>query len=352
MANEVSIYEPRTMGRVVRSLPPVHSFFRSTFFTHEETFDTKKVDIDFVKGNRKLAPFVHRVIGGKVVPNTGYETKSYTPPLLSPERVTTIDNILDRRPGESITEPRSPEERALEKMREDYSYLKDMTDRRIEWMCVQSIFKGYIPIIGDGLDEIIDFNFTNKKTITSAEAKWSSADSDPLYDLEEWHKEVRKNGFTNCDICVMASDVASAFLNHPTVQKLLDVKNIDLAAIKPEALANGAAYIGRINKLNLSIYTYDEWYTDDWTNSEIPAEKPMIPDGSLALLSSRANYSIYYGAVVLINEATKAFRTVEGKYVPDVRVERRPASRFLSLSSAPLTVPHNVDSWFVAEGLV
>ena len=30
MANEtVSIYDPRTMGRVVSKMPPVHTFFRS-----------------------------------------------------------------------------------------------------------------------------------------------------------------------------------------------------------------------------------------------------------------------------------------------------------------------------------
>ena len=78
MANEVSIYEPRTMGRVVQKLPPVRTFFRSTFFRHEETFTTKDVDVDFRKGSRKVAPFVSRLVGGKVVPNTGYQTKTYT----------------------------------------------------------------------------------------------------------------------------------------------------------------------------------------------------------------------------------------------------------------------------------
>ena len=53
MANEVSIYEPRTMGRVVQKLPPVRTFFRSTFFRHEETFTTKDVDVDFQKGQQK-----------------------------------------------------------------------------------------------------------------------------------------------------------------------------------------------------------------------------------------------------------------------------------------------------------
>ena len=78
MANEVSLYEPRRMGRIVASIPPVRTFFKSTFFKHEETFNTKKVDVDFVKGSRKVAPFVHRKIGGKTVPNTGYRTERAT----------------------------------------------------------------------------------------------------------------------------------------------------------------------------------------------------------------------------------------------------------------------------------
>ena len=40
MANEVSIYTPRTMGRIISKIPPVHTFFRSTFFKNEETFTT------------------------------------------------------------------------------------------------------------------------------------------------------------------------------------------------------------------------------------------------------------------------------------------------------------------------
>ena len=72
MANEVSIYEPRTMNRVVLSIPPVHMFFRNTFFKHEDTFSTKAVDIDFVKGSRQVAPYVHPRIGSKTVANKGY----------------------------------------------------------------------------------------------------------------------------------------------------------------------------------------------------------------------------------------------------------------------------------------
>ncbi|MDO4301777.1 MAG: major capsid protein [Clostridia bacterium] len=352
MANVVSIYETRTMGRIVKSLPPVRTFFKDTFFKHEETFPTENVDVDFVKGSRKIAPFVHRIIGGKTVPNTGYKTETYTPPLLAPDKITTIDDILKRMPGESITSIRTPAERAIEKMRTDYVELQEMIERRIEWMCVQSIFNGYIPIIGEGLNEIIDFDFTNKETITSDAKKWSNPDSDPIEDLRRWHTSVQKNGHTNCDMCIMSDDVVPAFINHAKVKSALDVKNYNLAVIQPKQLPNGVTYIGTIHELGMDVYKYTEWYVDDWTDEENPEEKSLVPSGALALLSSNANYSRYYGAITLIDDKTGNFKTVEGKLVPDTWTKRKPARRFLQLSSAPLTVPHNVDSWFVAEGLV
>ena len=342
MPNEVSIYEPRTMGRIVEKLPPVRTFFRDTFFRREETFNTESVDVDFVKGTRKVAPFVHRIIGGKTVPNTGYETKTYKPPLVAPDKITTVDDLLKRRPGESLVSGRSPAERAVLKMSDDFRELRDMISRREELMCVQSIFTGKIPIIGEGLNEEI---------ISTATKKWSNAGSDPIGDLKRWHKQVQKTGFTNCNACVMADDVATAFVGHEKVQKVLDVRNYNLAVIQPRQLPNGVTYVGTIHELGMDVYTYNEWYLDDWTNPETPEEKPLVPDGMLAMLSTNANYSMYYGAITLIDEGTKEFKTVEGKYVPDTWVKRKPARRFLQLQSAPLSVPHDVDSWFTAKVL-
>ena len=348
MANEVSIYEPRTMGRVVQKLPPVRTFFRSTFFRHEETFTTEKVDVDFRKGSRKVAPFVSRLIGGKVVPNTGYQTKTYTPPLVAPEKVTTVDDLLRRRPGESLYSGRTPAERAVLKMADDFVELREQIVRREELMCAQTIFTGKIPIIGDGVNEEIDFYFTNKETISEAKKKWTADTSDPIGDLERWHGIVQRTGFVNCNVCVMGSDVAKAFVNNPKVKEALDVKNYNLAVIQPKQLPDGTTYIGTIHGLGLDIYKYNEWYLDDWTNPATPEDKPLVPTDSLALLSTNADYSMYYGAITLIKEPDGNFMTGEGKYVPDTWTKRKPARRFLNLSSAPLCVPHDVDSWFVA----
>ncbi|MBU5438296.1 major capsid protein [Tissierella sp. MSJ-40] len=351
MANEISIFDPRTMGKVVYRMPAVHTFFRTTFFKNVQTFSTKSVDVDFKKGNRALAPFVHRKIGGKTIPNSGYQTKTYTPPLVAPNKITTVDDLLNRLPGESIYSGKSPAERAIEKLAQDFIELNEMIIRREEWMAAQAIFTGTIPIVGDGINEVIDFSFTNTETITTAGKKWTADTSDPIADLKKWRKQVQKNGFVNCNVCVMADDVAAAFINNAKVQKLLDTKGYDLAVIKPRELPNGVTYIGTLHAEGLDIYTYNEWFLDDWTNPEAPEQKPLVPEGTVTLLSTNASYSMYYGAVTLLDENTKNFVTVEGAKVPDSWIERNPSRRFLQLNSNPLPVPHEVDSWFVAKVL-
>lgn len=350
MANEISIYDPRTMGKIVQRTPALHTFFKSTFFKNVQTFVTKSVDVDFKKGSRALAPFVHPKIGGKTVANSGFQVKSYTPPSVAPNKITTADDLTSRMAGENIYSGMTPAERAVRKLAADFVELDEMITRREEWMAAQAIFTGQIPIIGESLSEVIDFSFTNKETLAAAK-KWSAAGGDPIADLKRWRKQVQKTGFVNCNICVMADDVATAFMNHEKVKSLLDIKAYDLAVIKPRELPNGVTYIGTIPSLGLDIYTYNEWYLDDWTAPEAPEQKPLVPDGTLALLSTTAAYSMYYGAVTILDGrggAAENFITVEGARIPDTWTKRNPARRFLQLNSNPLPVPHEVDSWFVA----
>ena len=118
-----------------------------------ETFPTKSVDVDFKKGTRKLAPFVHPRMPGKTVANTGYQTKTYTPPQLAPDTITTVDDLLERMAGENPYSGKTPAQRAVEKLARDFSKLDEMITRREEWMCAQALYTGVIPIIGDGLNE-------------------------------------------------------------------------------------------------------------------------------------------------------------------------------------------------------
>ena len=346
----ISIYDPRTMGKLVERMPKVHTFVRDTFFRNRETFFTQKIDVDFKKGNRALAPFVHKKKGGATIDNEGFQTNTYEPPLVAPNKITTIDDILKRTPGESLYNGKSPNQRAVEKMQRDFTELDEMITRREEWMCCQSLFRGKILILdknGKAIQEEIDFQFTNEETLKTTDS-WKTKKGGKIAQLKAWRKQVQKKGFVNCNICLMGSDALEAFLSDEEVQKMLDVRRFEVAVIAPKELPNGATYIGTIHEIGMDIYTYNEWYLDNWTNAEKPEDKPLLPDNIVALLSTEANYSMYYGAVGIVDEAGKTIAVVEGSRIPEQWVERRPARRFLQLSSAPIPVPHEVDSWFIA----
>ena len=235
-------------------------------------------------------------------------------------------------------------------MQRDFTELDEMITRREEWMCCQALFTGKIPILdkdGKELQEEIDFQFTNKVTLSGANA-WNKKTGGKIKQLKEWRKQVQKTGFVNCNICIMGDEALEAFIMDEEVQKLLDVERYDLAVIKPRELPNGVTYIGTIQGEGMDIYSYNEWFLDNWTNKDKPENKPLVPTNAVALLSTEANYSMYYGGVGVVDESGKTIAVVEGSRIPEQWVERRPPRRFLQLNSAPLCVPHEVDSWYVA----
>lgn len=50
-------YTTREMMEAYDQTPPVRSFLQKTFFPHEQTHVTEKVEFDVRKGKRVMAPF-------------------------------------------------------------------------------------------------------------------------------------------------------------------------------------------------------------------------------------------------------------------------------------------------------
>ncbi|MBP1926853.1 hypothetical protein J2Z76_002723 [Sedimentibacter acidaminivorans] len=341
------LYNKRTLLGAVRQMESPRTFLRDTFFTNIRTFQTETVEIDIVKGDRQVAPFVHPIIGGKVMVNKGYQTNSYKPPLVAPEKIITAKDLNDRLAGENPYETTSAEDRNAKKTAEYLELLEDSITRREELMCSQAIFEGKVVVKGEGLDEEINFGFTNNATIAT---KWSIDGSNPIADLEAMYSLVQTNGMTNPGICIMANNVANAFINHKLVKEVLDIKNYQLAKIEPKTLPNGTRYIGRLSLLDLDIYTYSGMYTDDWTGAS-PVTKKFVPDNKVALLPIDANFSLAYGAVEIADDKTEQIYLAEGRRIPDIYVERKPVRKILNLSSRPLPILDKVDSFAVADAL-
>lgn len=244
MANEVNIYTPRYLAEVVRQAPPVHTFFRDTFFTNVQHSPTESVDIDIVKGNRRMAAFVHPRIGGEVLKSDGYKTESYKPPLVNPYDETTADRYMTRMPGEDLYSGMTPAQRAAKKLMGEYASLNDATTRREEWMAVQAIVTGQIPIVGKGVNEIIDFGFTNTETLTST-AQWGKSAAKISDNLEDWADKVLTNGFANVDMAIMGKTALRNFLADEKISKMLDNRRVEIQ----QGMMNGSYVLGPYRKL-------------------------------------------------------------------------------------------------------
>lgn len=347
MANEVNIYEPRYLAEVVRQAPPVHTFFLDTFFTNIKTFPTERVDIDMVKGDRRMAAFVHPRAGGEVLKGSGYRTESYKPPLINPYDVTMADQLMTRLPGETLYSGKTPEQRAAEGLVDEYNRLNDATTRREEWMAVQAIVTGQIPIVGKGVNEVIDFGLTNKVTLPAA-SQWGKTGAKVLENLEDWTDTVLRNGFANVDRVIMGKTAIRSFLADANVQKLLDNRRISLGMIEPKDLPNGVKYYGHLTSPNVDIYAYSEVYLDDWTNPDAPEVKPLVPDNAVILISSSAAYMRAYGLCTYIDDRTGQWVTAQSSRVLRSYTEHHPDRRMIELQAHPLPIPDKVDSWLVA----
>lgn len=347
MPNEVNIYEPRYLAEVVRQAPPVFTFFRDTFFTRRVTFATERVDIDIKKGDRRMAAFVHPRVGGTVLESKGFQTESYKPPLINPYDITTADQLMTRLPGETLYSGRTPAQRAAEKLMEEYNALNDATTRREEWMAVQAIVTGAIPVVGPGVNETISFGLTNTETLTGNN-RWGQSSAAILDNLEDWADKVLVNGFANVDMCIMGKKALRLFLADANVQKVLDNRRIEMGLIQPRDLPNGVKYVGHLNKPNIDIYEYAEVYLDDWTDPTTPATAPLMPENKIVLISSKPNFVMAYGACNYIEDSTGQWVTAESERILRSYVEHHPDRRVLELQAHPLPIPDKADSWLVA----
>lgn len=345
----INIYDTRTMLQAIEIIKPAQTFFRDTFFPTTVTFPTAKVDVDFRKGKRKMAPFVARTVGGIVVDRQGFRTDTYETPRIAPQRKLTPNDINTRMMGENLYSTRTPEQRAQELLAKDLVELDDMVTRREEWFCRELMLNGVVTIKGwvdkvggdDYVEDNVDFGFTNKETLTGADV-WSASTSKKYEDLKRIRLEIVQKSGRNPDVCIMAQNAADLFLEDETVIKLLDNRRITIGIVEPKIVQDGVTYLGTLTALGLEMYAYNEWFVDD-----DGVEKPMMPDDYL-IMGHTAMGERLYGAVTQL-EKDDEYYTYEATRVPKIWADQNNEAKMIRLSSRPLPKPDDVDSWYVLK---
>lgn len=335
----IDMFGTRKMISMLEQAKPVRTFLKDTFFNNETNFDTEVVDVDIVKGGRKVAAWVADRIGGKTVERTGYETKTYKPALVAPDMITTAENLMKRMAGEGITGTLTPDERAARQLGKDLAELDNMIARRIEVSCAQALTTGQVVMKGDGVNQTIGFGTLNGSTLSGTDL-WNNAASNPVLHGKEFRREIAKLSGLSLNMCILGSDAAQAFLDNEKVQKLLNLRNVDIGMIKPAELPQGVVYLGSLD--GMDYYEYNEWYYDEDAEDDLP----LIPVNKAIYIPRGIRTDMLYGAVTIAEG--EDLKTYAMNRVPNSWTQKKPAARYVQISSRPLPVLTQIDGVYVA----
>ncbi|HEJ5828901.1 TPA: major capsid protein [Pseudomonas aeruginosa] len=328
----MDLFDTRTMLDAVEQMKPARRFLLDTFFNgaNPRTFATKTVDIDVVKGQRKMAPFVHPRLPGSVSSRDGMRMDTYKPPYIQPKIETEAEQILKRAAGDNPYANKPPARRAAELLGKDLADLDEQITRREEWMCAQALTTGKIRVVGEGVDDTIDFLMAPEHKITLSTDKWDVAGSDPIGNLRRWKRSlITKDSGRTANVAVLSGEAVDAFQANDMVMKMLNTRRVDLGLIKPELLPDGVTYLGYLNDPGVDLYGYDEWYLD-----EAGTEQPLIPAGGLVLGSTNTRNAMLYAAIQDLEAIESGL--VEARRFPKSWVTQEPSVRWLKLQAAPL----------------
>lgn len=347
---EIDLFEPRRLLTVVRQTEfRARSYLRDTFFPSVRTFDTKSIDIDVeTKGQRKVASFVSPQLRGTFVERRGYKTQTFTPAYIAPYMVTTAEQILDRMPGEALYNPVTPEARAAEILARDLAELDRRITRREELMAREAIFEGQITITGEGLGEgkKITFWDPEDRPYTEVATSWTESTANPLDDLRTICRDItRKTGRTP-SVMLCGIKAANALMAHLQKQEsAINQRRVMLGQINPMAMADGVTFIGDLSYPALQVMTYDEWYFDDETETDLP----MVPEDCVLIVCRGAPTTRAYASVVL-TDPVRGFYSVVGDRAANSWISMdNPRGRILQLTCAPLMVVHEPQCFHVIK---
>jgi hypothetical protein len=358
----IDLFATRYMLNAVTQFKRPKRYFLDTYFPGIKIFDTETVDVDVIKNKRVMAPFQSPLTEGKVMDKTGFSSHALKPAYVKPKDVTTAQQLLTRTPG-SVVYPgtQTMADRAAIRLAQDFMLLQDSIVRREEWMAAQALITGQVPVIGEGINILVDFLMADNHKVTLLDtARWSNkakdADgkyfSNPLDDLVAWGLQVLQDSGLSPNRVDMGCDVWREFITHPSIAGRDGIFNnlkINTGQIQPEQLEDGVAYCGSITygTLNVDIYVYVDWYIDDQDGN---TEKMLLPADRLVMGSTRAQNTKLYGAIQDIEAIEELGAALIATSVyPKTWVTKDPSQRWIQLQSAPLPALNQPDAFFSAK---
>lgn len=316
--------------------------FLDTFFPGHDVSNTADVAIDVRTGKRRLAPFVSPLLPAPLMERRGFTTNTFRPPYIKEKFSYQPADFFVRMAGElaQITGLRSSD-RMLQQLSLDTVDALDNITRREEWMAVQALTTGQVPIVGAGVSQTLDFGMpSSHKIVLSGAALWTDSAATPLKNIRTWRRLIQQDSGRNPDTMIMGSVAFEAFLANPEVVADFRAYNPLLVNLQPRLMDNGANFVGRLLSVGVDVYQYDEWYVDPVTG----VEAAVMPDKMIVLGARNTRCAQHYGAIQDVDAGFVPMETF-----PKTWKDNDPSAIWSMWQSAPLPVPHEILAFLNAQ---
>lgn len=350
-------YTTRSLLEVITKIKPPTTFLTDLFFGGEKYFDTDEVLIDYQKDGETIAPFVAPMTKGITVEREGFNTKKITAPRLAPQRIMRIEDLDHRFAGEDFSSKKTPQERQNELTLKDYAELERMNIRAKELMASQLLFNGEVVIKGYTNDErnnfveqVIRYNHDLQIELTG-EDKWTGENANIMKDVDHAARQVALKSGKVPDVIVMGADAYDVALEDEAFLKKLDNRRVSLGTIEPKFIDPTVKLVGEIEQMQVYVYygQYQETHDLNGDKLEKPKMVPFVPGNKVLVAVSGLNQYGY--GVVTQMENDGNFKTYKAKSVPKIITDVKNDVKLLRLTSRPVPIVKDVDTWAVITAM-
>jgi hypothetical protein len=302
------------------------------------------VSIEFYRGKQKLAPFCSRYSKGIAVAREKEQLSLFSPPFIKPNRMLHADDLLRRNIGGNRNGGNSTN-RDVELLVIDEQELDASISRTENWMCSQVLFSGKVLCLDGDTGKPtaeIDYGPISKTVLAKF---WSDTTSKPLDDLKAAQRLVSGAcGFT-ANLIVLGKDAGDAFESNPNVMEAYNKLQIQSGVLAPEFEQFGIVLLG--NWRGIPLYVSEEQYEDN-----TGAMKYYVPPKEVLVASTGIQGVMAYAGVSQVSDDGHGMQVFAGRRIPLVYWDTSGEDyRRLRLSSRPIPIPGNTDSWTVMQVL-
>ncbi len=329
------LFAPATLQGILRALPQPKLGFAAKYFQTVVESDTPEIHFDVEGTDLRLAPFVSPLVPGKLVTDSGFETKHFRPAYIKDKTRFAPQRSTTRMLGERIGGEYTREQRLELAVANELAAKQLRLERSLEWMAVQALMHGKVTVAGDQYpSRVVDFGRAAGNTVVkTAGNKWGDAGVAPLDDLHAWSDAAD----APISDWYMTADAYAVLRSSAQVVQRMELVRGTSTMTQDAVMSRDLVLMGLIDGFRIWVVPKLDVLHEDGVT------RRMVPDGTVIGVADAYFEGVrHFGAIEDVESLAP------GAYFVKSWLEQDPSARYILLQSAPLMVPYRPNASFRA----